>query len=55
MEIKVWSELISSILKFMKSVLINDTVFNISKSMQKKKLDRCPIIMKRNEIIFSMF
>lgn len=55
MEIKVWSELISSILKFMKSVLINDTVFNISKSMQKKKLDRCPIIIKRNEIIFSMF
>lgn len=55
MEIKVWSELISSILKFMKSVLINDTVFNLSKSMQRKKLDKCPIIQKRNEIIFSMF
>jgi hypothetical protein len=55
MEIKGWSELISSILKFQKSVLYNDTIFTISKTLQKNKNEKSPITEKRIKIIFTMF
>ncbi len=38
MEVKSWSQLISSILKFQKSVLFNDTIFTLSKILQKNKI-----------------
>lgn len=37
MEIKVWGGLLSSILKFLKTILINKTVFAVSKQLLKKK------------------
>lgn len=37
MEIKVWGGLLSSILKFLKTILINKTVFSVSKQLLKKK------------------
>lgn len=48
--------LISSILKFLQSVLINDTVFNITKSIQKNKtIEKSPISEKRFKMILVMF
>lgn len=55
MEVKSWSDLISSILKFQKSVLFNDTIFTLSKTLQKNKIEKSPIIEKRIKIIFTMF
>jgi hypothetical protein len=42
MEIKVWGGLLSSILKFSKTILINKTVFNVSKQLLKKKTEKPP-------------
>jgi hypothetical protein len=38
MEVRWWSELISSILKFQKSVLFNDTIFTLSKTLIRNKI-----------------
>jgi len=40
MEIKVWGGLLSSILKFLKTILINKTVFTVSKQLLKKKAEK---------------
>lgn len=55
MDVKGWSLLISAILKFQKSVLFNDSVFTLSKTLQKNKIEKSPIIEKRIKIIFTMF
>jgi hypothetical protein len=44
MDIKIWGGLISSILKFLKTILINETIFIVSKAMLKKKIEKSKLI-----------
>jgi hypothetical protein len=47
MDIKSWGRLISSILKFLKSILTNETIFTASKQMLKKRNDKSKLIETR--------
>ncbi len=40
MEIKSWGAVIGAILKFLKTILLNETIFAASKSQMKKKSDK---------------
>lgn len=56
MEIKIWGGLLSSILKFLKTILVNKTIFSVSKQLLKKKAEKnSKMIDTRLEIIFVMF
>lgn len=55
MEVKSWGRLIGSILKFLKTILLNETIFAASKSMLRRKSDKTKLIETRLDIIFIMF
>ena len=55
LEVKIWGNLVSSILKFLKTILINKNFFNISKQMLKKRVEKNKLIEIRLDIIFAMF
>jgi hypothetical protein len=55
MEIKSWGAVIGAILRFLKSVLLNENIFAASKSQMRKKNDKSKLTDTRLEIIFRMF
>lgn len=44
MEIKSWGRVIAAILKFLKSILLNETIFSASKNIMRKKSDKTKLI-----------
>lgn len=55
MEIRIWGQLIASIVNFLKTTLLNDNIFHIVKTNSKKKNERSPILEQRSNIIFTLF
>ena len=56
MEVKSWGRLIAAILRFLKSILLNENIFAASKSMQRRsRNERSKLVETRLEIIFTMF
>jgi hypothetical protein len=53
--VKNWGRLIGAILRFLKTILLNENIFNASKSMLRKKSEKNKLIETRLDIIFIMF
>ena len=55
MEIRIWGQLIASIVNFLKTTLLNENIFHIVKTNSKMKNERSPILEQRSSIIFTLF
>ena len=55
MEVKNWGRLIGSILRFLKTILLNENIYAASKTMLRRRNDRNRLVETRLEIIFVMF
>lgn len=55
MEIRIWGQLIASIVNFLKTTLLNENIFQIVKTNSKKKNEKSPILEQRSNIIFTLF
>ena len=54
-EVKNWGRLIGAILRFLKTILLNDNIYSASKTMLRRRNDKNRLVETRLEIIFVMF